>query len=66
MEETIMARDEAVTTRSASMPTELNPFLIQVVATGMGSDLRAACEAAHGGVTTNVIIEYDVVICEGY
>ncbi len=128
-----MVQDGEVTTREVSMPTELNPFLIQVVAVGSGSDLLAACEAAHSilrkratqvrtglefptihgmyysltnhveeflepgkkkgttatlaawyhldfernminplphrlisGVTTNVIVEYDVVFCEGY
>jgi hypothetical protein len=128
-----MEQDEAVTTRAVSIPPELNPFLIQVVALGVGNNLIAACEAAHAilrkratqvrtklefptihgmyyaltnhveefsepgkkkgttatlaawyhldfernvmtplphrlisGVSTNVIVEYDVVFCEGY
>jgi hypothetical protein len=128
-----MAHDQAVTARNISVPTELNPFLVQVVAVGVGEDLRRACDAAHaslrkratrvrtalgfptihgmyyaltnqaeqfsepgkktgtqatlaawyhldfdrklmtplpyrliGQVATNIIVEYDVVFCEGY
>ena len=45
-----MTQDEAATTRSVALPTELNPFLIQLVAVGTGGDLRAAREAAHASL----------------
>jgi hypothetical protein len=46
----IMAQDQAVTARNVSVPTELNPFLVQVVAVGVGEDLRRACDAAHASL----------------
>ena len=45
-----MAHDQAVTARNVSVPTELNPFLVQVVAVGVGPDLRRACDAAHASL----------------
>jgi hypothetical protein len=41
-----MAQVQAAAARSAAMPGELNPFLIQLVAVGVGGELPAAREAA--------------------
>jgi hypothetical protein len=42
-----MAYNQAVTARDVSFPTELNPFLIQIIAVAVGQDLPGACEAAN-------------------
>ena len=34
----------------AERPTEADPFLVQIVAVGVGQDLRAAIEAGTGGL----------------
>ena len=45
-----MAQDQAGATRSVAMPTELNPFLVQIVAVGVGADLSAARGVAHASL----------------
>lgn len=45
-----MSEEHPGAARRAAMPTELNPFLVQVVATGIGGDLPAARAAAHASL----------------
>ena len=45
-----MAQDQAGATRSVAMPSELNPFLVQIVAVGVGADLSAARGVAHASL----------------
>ena len=45
-----MTQDQGKAESRAAMPTELNPFLIQLVAVGIGADLAAARDAATGSL----------------